>query len=143
MEATKYKVGGWVFTAGNQLAVLECKTCGIPFAIPDEMYEWAKSHPDVWWHCPNGHRWHFPGKTDEEKLKEMRDRLARERAEHDQTRASLVATKGAATRARNERDRIKARAGHGVCPVDGCHRTVSQLARHIKSKHPDYALEQP
>jgi hypothetical protein len=45
---------------------------------------------------------------------------------------SARAYKGQATRLRN-------RAKAGVCPC--CKRTVSQLARHMASKHPDFSTD--
>ncbi len=33
--------------------------------------------------------------------------------------------------------KVKKRAANGVCPC--CNRTFSDLARHMKAKHPDFA----
>lgn len=130
------------FANATSLVVVTC-TCGMPFAIPEQLERSALEHrgPKGWQiTCPLGHSWHYTGENTEERLtrelKLARDSVARERARHDQTKASLTGTKAAATRARNERDRIKARVVAGVCPC--CTRTFKQLARHMKAKHPDY-----
>lgn len=132
-----YAAGGYVFTASGVLETMVCGDCGILFALPEEMLDWARKTPSLTWYCPNGHSRHFPGKTLEQKLREAKEALAREKASHDQTQASLTAQRGAATRARNERDRIKKRVTHGVCPC--CNRTFKQLAAHMRNKHPEFA----
>jgi len=122
------------FAGYTQLEVRVCLTCGILYALPEEMLNRACKDPSIWWHCPNGHRWHFPCKTEEQKLKEMKDALACERSRHDQTTARLRATKGVVTRQRKKLEKVVA----GICPVDGCKRHFKDLRRHIATKHPDY-----
>ena len=65
-----------------------------------------------------------------------RDRAGRLASERDQLAASLRGTKANAARTRKELHSVKARVAHGVCPC--CNRTFKQLARHMKTKHPDY-----
>ena len=121
----------------DTLTITDCPTCGVVYAVPDGLIIQAKRHRktrDLY--CPNGHNWHYLGETPEQKAKRLEEELARERAEHDQAMAHQRAQ---TTRARNERDRLKKRAAAGVCPC--CNRTFQQLARHMKSKHPDYVKE--
>lgn len=59
----------------------------------------------------------------ERRVQATRDLLYAEERSHAATRGHLT--------------RTKKRGGHGVCPC--CNRTFQQLARHMKSKHPDYA----
>lgn len=139
MTTLQFEGAGYIFTTYGLLETLSCGECGIPFAMPVEFLAWARKTPSVTFYCPLGHPRHFPVKTLAQKLRESREALSRERAQHDQTRASLVATKASATRARNERDRLKTRAANGVCPC--CNRTFKQLAAHMKTKHPDYVKE--
>ena len=125
---------GSEITGVGTLHVVECPSCGCIYAIPDGIYQRAlrrKVNDSIY--CPNGHTWHFTGKTHAEELQELRDRVARERAARDQAKASERAQRAAATRARKERDRLKKRAEAGVCPH--CNRTFQQLARHMKTKH--------
>lgn len=117
--------------------------CGMKHAVPTELYEYQlRAHRDdgksVDIYCPLGHA-HVPaGKSEADKL---RERLAAEQrrvtsmqAVLDQERASLRATKGQLTKARN-------RAAKGVCPVPGCKRSFSNVARHVANQHPDFHAE--
>jgi chromosome segregation ATPase len=113
---------------------MTCGQCGVTFAMPEEMRD-DKERNGGEWYCVNGHGRIYK-KTVREKLREAQEALARERARRDQAEASATAQRAAATRARNERDRLKKRAAAGVCPC--CNRTFQQLARHMKSKHPDF-----
>lgn len=45
-----------------------------------------------------------------------------------------------AEKALKETKRLKKRAAVGVCPC--CSRTVGQLARHMKTKHPEFVAEE-
>lgn len=123
---------GETFAGYTTLEVDVCKTCGIMYALPEKMLDRARKNPSIWWHCPNGHEWHFPVRTEQQKLKDARDDLARERARHDQTRASLSATKGVVTKQKAKLERV----AKGVCPC--CNRHFKDLRRHMESKHPDY-----
>lgn len=113
--------------------------CGITFAVPSWWSQ--KRHEDHdYFYCPNGHRQHFPSKSREEILAERLEARERElvsaRAYQDQLKADrdakerqLISQKGATTRLRN-------RARAALCPC--CRRHFSQMARHLKTKHPDY-----
>lgn len=133
------QVGGTITGTGT-LHVTDCPTCGCIYAIPDGLYRRGQRWTEqVSIYCPNGHKWHYLGKTHEQEMRELRDRLARERSLRDQAEAAERGQRGAATRARNERDKLKQRAAAGVCPC--CNRTFKQLARHMETKHPDYRTE--
>jgi hypothetical protein len=119
-----------------------CGSCGSIWAIADEHDEALReSHKSFW--CPIcGTSFSYRGESEKERLKRelatanaARGRLA---SSLEQTRASLTATKGAATRARNQRDTAMRKAHAGICPVIGCGRHLKDLGRHMKSKHPDY-----
>ena len=128
---------GDTITGMGTLHVTDCPTCGCVYAIPDGVHRRGMRHKEnatIW--CPNGHQWHYIGKPHDVEVRELRERLASERARRDQAEAAERAQRAAATRARNERDRLKVRAKAGVCPC--CQRTFQQLARHMKAKHPDF-----
>jgi hypothetical protein len=118
---------------------MTCKTCGITYAVPPQwLAERREDHQT--WYCPNGHHWHFPGKSDTEKL---RDELQRERARLDQANAEAdyqrkqrAAAERRTSAARGQVTKIKNRVAHGVCPC--CSRSFSDLRRHMATKHPDY-----
>lgn len=123
----------------TDLEVMCCPVCGVMYAVPERLLDHARKHPDQWWYCANGHHLHFPGKSDEQKIKDLRDRLAAERASHDQTNARLIAQRGATTRIRNEKKKVVERVANGVCPC--CQRTFKQLAQHMKRQHPEFVDE--
>ena len=131
---------GQNFNVRTVLHVTECPTCGITYAFPDRLDERARERNSAIHgsrsmsvYCPLGHAWHYTGKNEEQRL---RDRLAAEQARRDQAEASARAQKGAASRARRERDQSKTRHAAGVCPC--CNRSFKQLRRHMQTKHPDY-----
>lgn len=133
---TPLAVGQTISGVGT-LHVTDCPVCGCIFAIPDGVRRRGlagKASVTIW--CPNGHQWHYTGKTHDAEVRELRETIAWERAQRDQAEAAERAQRAAATRARNERDRLKVRARAGVCPC--CQRTFQQLARHMKTKHPDF-----
>ena len=120
--------------------IRSCGECGITYGVPkwfdDECHEQGANKI---WCCPNGHKRVYR-KSATQKL--FQD-LQRERAGHDQTKASrdrwrkkeertgrrLSATRGIVTR-------IKNRISNGVCPC--CNRSFKNLKRHMGSQHPDY-----
>jgi crotonobetainyl-CoA:carnitine CoA-transferase CaiB-like acyl-CoA transferase len=124
--------------------------CGMRHAVPSELYDFQwRQHRDgkpvTSVYCPLGHT-HVPaGESEAEKLRRQlkwaQDRRNAERDLRQHTERQLIAQRAAATRARNQRDRIQQRAAAGVCPC--CNRTFKQLARHMKAKHPDFGPEGP
>jgi Asp-tRNA(Asn)/Glu-tRNA(Gln) amidotransferase A subunit family amidase len=123
------------------LETMCCPVCGVLYAVPEIMLDKARKDPEQWWYCANGHHLHFPGETEEKKLRrrlqretELAGRLA---AERDQAQAEARAQKAAKTRIKNDRDRERKRIAHGVCPC--CNRSFKNLKRHMESQHPDHA----
>jgi hypothetical protein len=120
-----------------------CYRCKEPMWLSATTYETLKRSSQTF-RCPWGHEQHFPlGKSEAQKLQEELDRERRRRQtaeqniewesqQRKQAERSATAYKGQATRLRN-------RAKSGVCPC--CNRTVSQLARHMASKHPDFVID--
>lgn len=143
MPPTTHRTPGEMFAGYTQLVTEVCCTCGVSFAMPEMLRAKALADHDRWFYCPNGHSQHFTGKTEEEKL---RERLEREQAragrlasERDQLEAARRAQAARATRFKNDRDRERRRAAHGVCPC--CGRTFKQLARHMASQHPGFVAD--
>ena len=128
-----------VFRA-DELVEETCCSCHIRFAMPYSFQKRCREDSKVLFCCPNGHYQHYSGEqTEREALRRERDRLkqqaarledeAREaREDADAAKRQAAAFKGVATR-------IKNRVQHGVCPC--CNRTFQDLARHMKSQHPD------
>ena len=107
--------------------VEDCCNCFIPFAMTSE-FEARRRKDKATFYCPNGHPQHYLGKSDEQKLREAQQQLAS--ANED---ARIQAAR--ASKAEAEAARLKKRASGGVCPC--CNRSFVQLARHMKTKHPD------
>lgn len=105
--------------------------CGIEFSVPDHFYKERKENGKGW-HCPNGHLRVFR-ESDLDKMRRERDNAIQQKARAEQEASANLR---AYERAQKETKRLKKRAAVGVCPC--CSRTVGQLARHMKTKHPDF-----
>jgi hypothetical protein len=117
--------------------ILTCinSECGISFAVPQWWYK-GKKETKTTFHCPNGHRQHFTGETEEEKMRRERD-IARQqvaRAEQEAEEQRLRAV-----RAEKSERKLKKRAAAGTCPC--CQRTFSNMSTHMKKQHPDYVKD--
>jgi hypothetical protein len=118
------------FTLGVEYVEEQCchDGCGISFAMTRDFNRRMRNSHD-WWYCPQGHKQHYTGASDEQKL---RDSQAREVALKDQLAAAIRESES--TRAALLRDR--ARFAAGVCPC--CSRSFENVRRHMVSQHPDY-----
>ena len=120
-------------TYTGTLTVLDCGLCGITFAMPGNLYREANRDHNIWFWCPLGHRLHYPGQTEEQKLRECL------KAERESNARSIERAQGA-IRSRNamkgQVTKIKNRVARGVCPC--CNRSFPQLAEHMSSEHPDF-----
>lgn len=119
------------FAGYTTLYAQTCVSCGVLFAMPQAMDDQRQKDRKSFY-CPNGHSQHYMGETPEQTIKKLKERLAREQASHDQTQASLNATKGVVTKQRKKLERVS----KGVCPC--CNRSFTDLKKHMQSKHPDY-----
>lgn len=122
-----------------------CGQCGTEQAMPEDTKRVLLASSATFY-CIHGHARHYPqGKSQEEKLRQERDRLkqsiayeqdrrraAEEEAEHQRRRANGY--KGHATR-------ITKRAKAGVCPC--CNQHFAALERHMATKHPEFTPDCP
>lgn len=129
---------------GQSHTVWTCKTCGVVATCPTDLYDQQRKSGG-YHSCPNGHQWGW-SKTDseDERVRRERDRLKQQLAQKDdeirrQRQAREVAERQAAAR-KGQFTRLKNRAAAGVCPC--CNRTVSQMAKHMATKHPGYKAEE-
>lgn len=104
-----------------------CCTCSVRFYTPVELYERRKETGNTFW-CPNGHEQHFT-ETTKKKLERAELELSQVKASRDRERDQRLAAEAATLR-------LKRRVSKGVCPC--CKRTVSQLAKHMETKHPEF-----
>jgi hypothetical protein len=143
---------GYTYEGAVNLNVKSCPTCGITYAMPSALDDAAHKYnraeypnETVEWHCPNGHRLGYSGKSEEQRLRERlereKDRRAYQAARADRAEASARAQKGAATRARRERDDQIRKIEKGICPAKGCGRHFKNVRLHMASKHPELAAK--
>jgi hypothetical protein len=126
----------------TELYVMSCWSCHITYAVPKDFEQRRRKDKETFY-CPRGHGTVFSGETEEQRLKQqlkdaearaarLVDESERRRLKALQLERSRDAYKGQATRLRN-------RAAAGVCPC--CKRSFAALARHMKTKHPDYTAQ--
>lgn len=58
----------------TKMALKECCTCGIAYAITESRDSWLREHPGETFWCPNGHPITYVGKTEADKLREELER---------------------------------------------------------------------
>lgn len=121
------------------LAVIKCGACHIRFAIPDDMLRRVKERGDWFW-CPSGCKICY-SKTE---IGRLRDQLDWEKRRNGWMSHSLdqaeAEAKHQAAKARGFKGALvkqKKRIGNGVCPC--CQRHFTNVERHMKSQHPDFA----
>lgn len=127
-------------TTETTFVIEDCCSCGIQFGMPaDHVKNLRRDHS--WFYCPNGHTQHYTAKSDAELRREAERKAASAiedariaRMEADEARMKL-------RKAEAEAKRIAKRSAAGVCPC--CNRSFVQLARHMKSQHPNHGQEQP
>jgi hypothetical protein len=108
----------------QEFETCECYSCGVVFAMTKEHRRFFLDKRDkATFYCPNGHPQCYTGMSDKEKLEQ-------ERARHQETLARLNVAEA-------KRVQLEKRIKRGVCPC--CKRSFTALARHIKTKHPEYA----
>lgn len=125
-------------TATIELTQVQCGACHVMFAIPHSMLTKKQQTGDSF-SCPNGCSISYK-RGENERLRERAAKLeselnaarTREQLERDQKHAAELALAEESHRLA----RLKKRVSAGTCPC--CKRTVSQLARHIKMKHPTF-----
>lgn len=124
------------FTA--TLVVEYCCNCGVPFGLSRDMYKRLLENHE-WFHCPNGHRQHYTGKSEAEKLKEQL-MYAKNREESLQKRNEslhnqLTHQKWSNRALKAAKTRIMNRVKNGTCPC--CRRNFQNLQNHFKTVHPE------
>lgn len=109
-----------------------CRSCGVIHSYPEVLWE-EKEESGGYIFCPNGHQWGFrEGKKERDAVRRERDLLRQQAARYED---ELREANARADKAQAEAKRVITRTGAGVCPC--CNRSFTQLARHMKSKHPE------
>lgn len=124
--------------------------CGITFAVPQNFHD-AKYKSGGTFFCPNGHSLGWSQSEADRVRSQMGEQLGKTQKELENARQRLEFARHDAEASRQQRDvaerrlsaakgqitRIKRRGSNGVCPC--CRRSFVALARHMKTKHPDYS----
>lgn len=126
-------------TYTGTLTVLQCANCGMTFGITTD-FEGRRRDDHESFYCPKGHSQSYRQESEAERLKRQLAETERQRVQWmDRAREKGEEAKRADASRRvvkGHLTRIRKRVAAGVCPC--CKRTVSQLAAHMKTKHPDY-----
>lgn len=109
--------------------------CGLPFAIPSQLHRVFKEEGKEIY-CPLGHSVVLK-ETTTDRLRCENDRLTQRLAQKDD---DIEFHKRQAAAARGQTTKLKRRTMAGLCPC--CRRNFQNLARHMKTKHPEFA-DQP
>ena len=125
-------------TFTGTLKVHDCPNCGITHAIPTD-FERLMKERDGSCICPNGHSWSFTGKSKNQIIKENEERIAQLRARVASRNEEIEHIKGSQKALRGVITKTKRRIANGVCPC--CNRSFADLAKHMKGKHPKYIKE--
>jgi DNA repair exonuclease SbcCD ATPase subunit len=123
---------GLVKAVEIEMTDMTCGQCGIVFSVP-EWWRAEKQKGGDGWYCPNGH----PRVYRESDAAKAQRELQAEKDRHRVTLARLNQAESEKAAAKAKAAKLAKRAKHGVCPC--CKRKFAQLARHMKSRHPDFA----
>ena len=129
---------GYALQAGVELQTITCGGCCMTFAVPDVLMRRYRQE-GITLKCPNpACPWGgmVSRASENTKLKEELEATKR-RLEFE--RLGRQAAEGAAEKERRKVRKLERRAKGGACPC--CNRSFVALARHMKTKHPDFARE--
>lgn len=108
--------------------------CGHSFYMTRDHYDVTMNEKRGWF-CPIcGKPRAWLGET---KVAKLERELAAEKKRTEWAQQEARNSRERADKAERSKVRLQKRVKNGVCPC--CHRTVSQLARHMKTKHPEFA----
>jgi hypothetical protein len=135
------------YATETTLTTITCGECGGVYAIAEKFREQSQKEGTTW-RCPypGCHvHWGYANNSENAQLKRQLE-AERQRVERAENRARMAASRqGIAERSarayKGQVTKVKRRVGNGVCPC--CNRTFSDLARHMKGKHPDYGEVAP
>lgn len=117
-----------------QYYVISCYKCGIRFAVENELdSNWRRDKTQFF--CPMGH----PQSYTESEADRLKRELAKVTQDRDWQKQRAETASKRAEKAEKAQTRLKKRVNAGVCPH--CQRTVGQMARHIKTCHPECLKE--
>lgn len=120
----------------TELVTEECCFCGMLFAMTRD-FQQRRLRDKQQWFCPRGHSQVYLGESDQAKIKRLERQVANAEEQARIEKAAATAAKAAATKARNQARKLEQRTTRGVCPHPDCHRSFVDVARHVRTKHPE------
>lgn len=111
---------------------IECAKCSVVFGITAHMQR-QRRETGAEFFCPNGHS-NVYRESDADKYRRERDRLQQRLAQKED---EIEARSKDYADAQKEITRLRKRAAGGTCPC--CNRSFANMARHMKTKHPEVA----
>ena len=140
---------GTTISVDVTLVTEQCCECGVLFALPQELKEQLlRLTTKGSFYCPNGHGQHYTGESAEAKIKRLeRERDAAKQAAEAEAESARYAWRQAdmevfeRKRVEREKRKLERRAAAAVCPVKDCKRTIQQMDRHLRTKHPEWVQE--
>jgi hypothetical protein len=131
-------------TYTDELTIVRClPSCGMRFAIPSDLNAKAlndRGAAGTWITCPLGHRWHYTGKSEAEKLREQLERAERRstwlQSDLDQANAEASYQERRARSLKGVVTKTKQRIAKGACPC--CSSSFPDLAAHMAEAHPEF-----
>lgn len=128
---------GYALQVGLELQTITCGGCCMTFAVPGPLMRRYREE-GITLKCPNpACPWGgmVTGKTENAKLAEE---LAATKRRLEFEKLQRQTAEGEAEKARRKVNKLERRAKGGACPC--CNRSFVALARHMKTKHPDFAV---
>lgn len=110
-----------------------CITCGVEIFMPANLRK-QKFENRTNFYCVNGHPQHYVVETKAEKLQRELDA---ERKKREWAEQSARAERELRDKTEKKLKRERKRVSNGVCPC--CNRHFTNVERHMKTKHPDFA----
>lgn len=127
----------------TEFVEMKCGECGIGFMVP-QFWQAERRETGAGFFCPNGHSRAYretPAMVLQREINSLKQQQAKLIDERTAAERNAEEARGAALDAQQETKRIAAakaklekRIAAGVCP--DCHRTFTNMARHMTTKHP-------
>jgi len=118
--------------------IIHCAKCSIGFGIPAEFEQKRRSDRQSFY-CPSGHSQWFPGKTDEQRVRELQAQIATKNDLLASTQREVEKRYRLQRAAEGKTRAIKRRVAAGVCPC--CTRSFQNLKAHMANKHPGFPAD--
>jgi len=123
----------------DKLLIEHCCNCGMTFGIIEDFYNQRRNDHKMFY-CPAGHPQYYNGKSEAEKLKEQLQLEIKDKEWYvkrvESLHTNLTKSNHQVRAQKAAKTRLANRVKNGVCPC--CTRTFSNLANHMKTKHPEY-----